>query len=201
MCYAISILSPFHTIPIYLFLKMHTILLFISIYTPAEDLSSAVNVETVDSYSVNVAGSISVAGPSLSIVEGCKEVTPEATTTERNLTASDVSVPQPGPSKRNHHNVLGRFASEWLQALDRDNTNVLALFLSHQVVDMFSFTQIHAAEYAAAMVQKSDRTVRRWRYSILENDGVLPESQQGRYQRCVVLWQNEELKKKATKYV
>ena len=48
---------------------------------------------------------------------------------------------------------------------------------------------------------KSDRSVRRWRSEVIDNDGVLPESQQGRYQRSGVLWQNEELNKKAREYV
>ena len=51
------------------------------------------------------------------------------------------------------------------------------------------------------MVKKSDRSVRRWRSGLIENGGVLPESQQGRYQRSGVLWQNEELNKNATEYV
>ena len=62
---------------------------------------------------------------------------------------------------------------------------------------MFSFTGTKAAEYAAAMVKKSDRSVRRWWSGLIDNDGVLPQSQHGRYQRTGVLWQNEELNKKA----
>ena len=65
------------------------------------------------------------------------------------------------------------------------------------MVHMFSFTETKAAEYAATMVKKSDRTVLRWRSGLIDNDGVLPESQQGRYQRSGVQWQNEELNKKA----
>ena len=60
----------------------------------------------------------------------------------------------------------------------------------------FSFTGTKVAECAASMVKKSDRTVRRWRSALINNDGVLPESEQGRYQRSGVLWQNEELNKK-----
>ena len=66
---------------------------------------------------------------------------------------------------------------------------------------MFSFTETKAAEYAATMVKKNERTVRRWRSGLIDNNGVLPESQQGHYQRSGVLWQNEELNKKAVEYV
>ena len=51
------------------------------------------------------------------------------------------------------------------------------------------------------MMKKSDRTVRRWRSALIDNDGVLPESEQGHYQQSSVLWQNEELNKKVVEYV
>ena len=58
-----------------------------------------------------------------------------------------------------------------------------------------------AAEYAAQMLNKSDRTVRRWRSSLIENDGVFPESKHGKHQCTSVLWKDEDLNKKATNYV
>ena len=66
---------------------------------------------------------------------------------------------------------------------------------------MFSFTETRATEHAATMVKRCSRTVRRWRSEVIGNDGVLPESQQGRYHRTGVLWQNEELNKMAREYV
>ena len=66
---------------------------------------------------------------------------------------------------------------------------------------MFSFTETKAAAYAATMVKKGEHSVRRWRKEVIDNNGVFRESQQGRYQRSGVLWQNEELNKKATEYV
>ena len=65
----------------------------------------------------------------------------------------------------------------------------------------FSFTETKATVCAASLVKKSDRTVRRWRSTLINNNGVLPESGQGRYERSGVLWQNEELNKKAVEYV
>ena len=64
------------------------------------------------------------------------------------------------------------------------------------LVHAFSFTETKAA----SMMKKSDRTARRWRSALID-DEVLPESEQGRYQRSGVLWQNEELNKKAVEYV
>ena len=51
------------------------------------------------------------------------------------------------------------------------------------------------------MIDKSDRTVRQWRTDLVENDGIIPESKQGKYQRSGVLWHNETLNKKAMEYV
>ena len=97
--------------------------------------------------------------------------------------------------------ILGKFVEDWLETLDKDETKSISLFLCYHLVNMFSFTETKAAEYAASMLKKNERTVRRWRSGLIDNDGVLPESQQGRYQRSGVLWQNEELNKKAIDYV
>ena len=51
------------------------------------------------------------------------------------------------------------------------------------------------------MIGKSDRTIHEWKLQFLENDGKTPESKQGHYQRSGVLWQNEHLNKRASKYV
>ena len=64
----------------------------------------------------------------------------------------------------------------------------------------FSFIETKAAEYAASMMKKSDRTARRWRSALID-DGVLPQLEQACYQRSGVLWQKEELNKKAVEYV
>ena len=64
---------------------------------------------------------------------------------------------------------------------------------------MFSFTETKAAEYAAQMINRSDRTVRRWRSSVIDNDGVLPESKHGKHQ-CTSVWIDEGLNEKATEY-
>ena len=62
-------------------------------------------------------------------------------------------------SQRSPHEVLGQFANDWLEALDRDDTRSPALFLCFHLIYMFSFTDTNAAGYVAAIVNKSDRTV------------------------------------------
>ena len=108
----------------------------------------------------------------------------------------------PGPSKqRSCQNVLSQFCEDCLYSLDRDDLRSLSIFLCHQLVSNLSFTGSKAAEYAAAMVGKTNRTIRQWQLDLIANDGVLPESKQGSYQRSGVLWQSEELNMKARDYV
>ena len=133
----------------------------------------------------------SVAGPSSHVTEGTDDV--PMTETSRGIAAES--------SSEASQDILGRFAEEWLETLDKEETKSLSMYLCYQLVHMFSFTDTKAAEYAVDMVKKSDRTVRRWRSGLIDNDGVLPESQQGRYQQTGVLWQNEELNKRAVEYV
>ena len=130
---------------------------------------------------------------------------PEGVTagTDMPSTSSATSVVDPGASPapketRVTQKILGKFAEEWLETVDKEDLKSIAMFLCFQLVKQFEFTETKAAEYTAAMLNKGERTVRRWRSALVENDGVLPESEQGRYQRSGVLWQND---KKATEYV
>ena len=96
--------------------------------------------------------------------------------------------------------MLGDFVEEWLETLDKNEIKSISLFLCYHFVHTFSFTETKAAEYAASMMKKSDRTARRWRSALID-DGVLPELEQRCYQRSSVLWQNEDLNKKAVEHV
>ena len=111
------------------------------------------------------------------------------------------SVAEDASTERNAHELLCQFSEEWLKVLDRDDKKSLAIFLCYNLMCHFELNNTQAAEIAAQMVNKSDRTVRQWRTDLVANDGILPESKQGRYQRTGVLWYNEELNQKAAEYV
>ena len=51
------------------------------------------------------------------------------------------------------------------------------------------------------MIGRSDRTIRDWKAQFYENEGKIPGSKQGQYQRSGVLWHSESLNKKLRKYV
>ena len=123
----------------------------------------------------------------------------EATTDVSGL--EGVMAADPESSSKTSQDILGKFVEDWLETLDKEEIKSVSLFLCYHLVHMFSFTETRAAEHAANMVKKSDRSVRRWRSEVIDKGGVLPESQHGRYQRSGVLRQNEELNKKAREYV
>lgn len=96
---------------------------------------------------------------------------------------------------------LEHFLEEWVLHLDRDDKISLSLFISFHLEKMFNFTQTSAVEYAAIMLDRSERTIRQWRTDFVDNNGEIPESKQGRYQRTGILWSSEELNKKATQFI
>ena len=70
----------------------------------------------------------------------------------------------------------------------------------YHLVNLMNITATKASEYTGIMIGKSDRTVRQWQAEFREN-GSIPDSKQGRYQRTGILWSCEDLNRKATKYV
>ena len=122
---------------------------------------------------------------------------PQTSATE----ASGSSQADISPPPRTQHEILKDFSDEWIVSLDRDDKKSLAMFLCHNLAAHFHLKDTEAAEVTAAMVGKSDRTVRQWQTDMVSNNGVIPESKQGRYQRSGVLWNNEELNKLAADYV
>ena len=89
---------------------------------------------------------------------------------------------------------------EWVTHLEREDRVSLGLFLCFQLSKHFDLGETKAAELAGMMVGRSDKTVREWRKQFLEN-GEVPESKQGKYQRTGVLWSDEGLNSKAAKHV
>ena len=97
--------------------------------------------------------------------------------------------------------MIHLYSTEWINDLHRDDLMSLTIVLHHLLVTTLQFPMTRASQIIADLVGKSDRTVREWRATFLANSGSFPETLQGKYQRTGVLWQNEELNKKATAFV
>ena len=92
------------------------------------------------------------------------------------------------------------FCDDWISHLEREDRVSLGLFLCFQLSKHFDLGDTKAAELAGMMVGRSDKTVREWRKHFVE-EGEIPESKQGKYQRSGVLWSDESLNRKATQYI
>ena len=95
---------------------------------------------------------------------------------------------------------MEQFLEDWVVSLSREDKISLGLFLSYNLRNVLNFTATRAAEYAAVMMGKSDRTIRQWHSDFVEHSEI-PDNEQGRYQRQGILWSSETLNKKATKYI
>ena len=82
--------------------------------------------------------------------------------------------------------ALEQFIEDWVISLDREDTISLSLFLTYHFSNLMNFTSTKAAEYAAIMIGKSDRTVRQWRADFHDHKEI-SDSKQGQYQRTGVL--------------
>ena len=90
---------------------------------------------------------------------------------------------------------------EWLDNLPRDDLRYVALLLYTNFPRKFGLQKMDTATAVAELLQKSERTVRRWIDDFVENDGVFSDTQQGHYIRNNTLMSNEELCEKARVYV
>ena len=103
--------------------------------------------------------------------------------------------------KSDTDHIAETFCEEWVSQLDRDDRVALGLFLCSQMTRHLEIMETRAAELAGLMIGKSNKTIHEWKKQFYDNDGVIPESQQGKYLWSGVLWSNEDLNKKASSYI
>ena len=128
--------------------------------------------------SVASAGSVAIGinGPRSHVSEETGSVLEDIPGTGGEETAAETTVHS---TQRTPQEILKDFAEDCLEILDKDEIKSISLLLCYHFMHAFSFTETKAAECAASMVKKSDQTVRRWRSALINNDGVLPELEQG----------------------
>ena len=95
---------------------------------------------------------------------------------------------------------MEEFCDTWIRSLDWNQRVSLGLFILFQLILLFNFTILKAAEYTAIIVQRSERTIRKWRKQFFAH-GEVQQSAQGNYERSGVLWSNEELNREAARFV
>ena len=97
--------------------------------------------------------------------------------------------------------MIHLYCNEWIDDLHQDDHMSLTIVFHHLLVTTLHFPLTRASQLIAELVGKSDCAVKDWRATFLTNSGSFLETLQGRYQRTSVLWQNEDLNKKASTFV
>ena len=103
--------------------------------------------------------------------------------------------------KSDTQHQIETFCEEWVVQLSRDDRFALGVFLQYHLSQTVGKNETEAAELAGLMIGRSDRTIRDWKAQFYENEGKIPGSKQGQYQRSGVLWHSESLNKKVRRYV
>ena len=97
--------------------------------------------------------------------------------------------------------LISTFCEEWVASLTWENRTSLRLFLTFKLLTLLGKGETEAAELAAQMIGRSDRTIRGWRSKFFASGGELPINEQGHYQRSGMLWKDESLCKKASRFI
>ena len=93
--------------------------------------------------------------------------------------------------------VYGAY-EDWLFHLERDDKNMMAMLLYDNYVDKFKLLKTAAAAEVSSLLGMSERTVRKWRKDFISNGGEFSEYRRGKYQRYVIL-EDEEYKEMAVR--
>ena len=101
--------------------------------------------------------------------------------------------------KSNGEHMAESFCEEWVAHFK--NKASLGLFMTFQLQSHLGMGKTEPAELAGIMVGRSERTIREWVAKFNDSGGGVPESRQGHYQRSGVLWSNEDLSRKAARFI
>ena len=131
----------------------------------------------------------------------------------------DDSLQLPGPSalsiltesgdrESNGEEYRGEFTSDdaracyddWLVTLPRENVQMMAMMLYDSYIERFGLLQTKAAEEVALLLGVNEKTIRRWRYDWIDNNGSFSASSKGKYKRYVAI-DDEEYRDKALKWI
>ena len=99
------------------------------------------------------------------------------------------------------NNIFQQYSKDYIEGLHRDDVRSIVIILYYVPTSKLNFPLTEAAGVISDIIGKSDRTIREWHTSFMANNGSFTDTLRGKYQRSGVLWQNEELNKKATKFV
>ena len=92
---------------------------------------------------------------------------------------------EPGPSGRESDmatsevsplELMGEFVDSWVEALDHADKKSVNVLLCFVLVKELSFTETKAAELSAKVINKNEKTIRRWPSDLVANGGSFSET-------------------------
>ena len=89
---------------------------------------------------------------------------------------------------------------DWLFSLGRDDKKMMAMMMYDSFVSRFGLRKTAAAVEVGQVMGISDKSIRVWRQDFLKNGGSFSEYQRGRYERYVVI-EDEEFKEMALTWI
>ena len=111
----------------------------------------------------------------------------------------------PAASKRKRLSEITAMGDEplqaWLNSLPREDVQHMAMLLYTRLPAIFGLKKTDTAAAVGDILQKNERTIRRWIDDFASNEGEFSDSQQGHYTRSTTLMSNDEICKKARVYI
>jgi hypothetical protein len=111
----------------------------------------------------------------------------------------------PAATKRRRLSEITAMGDEplqaWLDSLPREDFQHMALLLYKRLPTIFGLKKTDTATAVGEILQKNERTIRRWVDDFASNSGEFSDSQQGHYTRNNTLMSNEEISERARVYV
>ena len=97
--------------------------------------------------------------------------------------------------------MMEEFVTDWVSSLPRDDLYSLALLLFQVLTQDFQLMITAASKIVAKYVNRSYKTVQKWRVDFLQNKGELPTFLRGRYTRMGSVANDEDLTERARQHV
>ena len=111
----------------------------------------------------------------------------------------------PAATKRRRLSEITAMGDEplqaWLDSLPREDLQHMALLLYTRLPTIFGLKKTDTATAVGEILQKNERTIRRWADDFASNSGEFSDSQQGHYTRNNTLMSNEEISERARVYI
>ena len=97
--------------------------------------------------------------------------------------------------------MIEEFVADWVATLPRDDLYALSLLLFHILQQEFLQLVYPASKIIGKVLNRSYKTIQKWRVDFLNNKGELPDFLRGKYERMQAIANNEDLTEQARLYV